>query len=147
MRNLACLSEKLKKLRIPLLVREAPTFADAPDVLLKLAGRLNCDAIYFNREHEVHEQRRDAAVTKVCQRAGISVRAFDDQTIVPPDIPRTKSGGFYTVFTPFKRAWTACLLDRGAEPCPTPRRQPEWVCAPDAIPESVGGVRFVRGPP
>ncbi|HVP12097.1 MAG TPA: deoxyribodipyrimidine photo-lyase [Phycisphaerae bacterium] len=145
LRNLACLAERLKRWRIPLLVREAATFADVPDVLLALANRLQCDALYFNREYEVNEQRRDAAVAKTFEREGIAVRSFHDQTIVPPDALRTSTGRFYTMFAPFKRAWIACVREREPAPVPAPRPQPALVCAPDSIPESVAGFDLSKG--
>ena len=147
LRNLACLAERLKRLRIPLLVREAARFVDAPDILLEVAGRLRCDALYFNREYETNEQRRDAAVTKAFGQEGISVRSFDDQTIVPPDVPRASTGRFYTMFTPFKRSWIACAREREARPVPEPHPLPGWVCAPDSIPESLAGFDLSKGRP
>ena len=147
LRNLACLSERLKRLKIPLLVQETPTFDEAPDVLLTLARRLHCDALYFNHEYEVNERRRDGAVAKVFEDANMTVRSFDDQTIIPPDALRTTTGRFYTVFTPFKRAWIACVQERSAELAPSPRPQPDWVCAPDLIPESLAGYDLSRGRP
>ena len=147
LRNLACLSERLKRLKIPLLVRETPTFDEAPDVLLTLARRLKCDALYFNREYEVNEQRRDAAVSRVFEGANVTLRSFDDQTVVPPDALRTTTGRFYTVFTPFKRAWIACVQEGSAELAASPRPQPDWVCPPDLIPESLAGLNWAGGGP
>ena len=63
LRNLEALSEKLRKLRIPLLVRTCERFEDAPDELLALARRHSCDELHFNHEYEVNEAVRDQAVT------------------------------------------------------------------------------------
>jgi linoleoyl-CoA desaturase len=136
LRNLACLSERLKRLKIPPVLRETPTFDEAPDVLLTLARRLKCDTLYSNREYEVNERRRDAAVAKVFEDEHVTIRSFDDQTIIPPDALRTTTGRFYTVFTPFKRAWIACVQERSAELAP-----------PDPIAESLAGFDLSRGGP
>lgn len=147
LRNLACLSERLKRLNIPLRILKAHRFADVPQALLTLARETRCDALYFNREHEVNEARRDEAVRRQFEEAGPSVRMFDDQTIVPPDAVRTKQDTFYTVFTPFARAWGTWVAEHGGDPLPAPRRQPQMVCAADPIPENVPGFVLGRGRP
>jgi deoxyribodipyrimidine photo-lyase len=145
LRNLACLSDRLKPLKIPLLVRHAPTFEAAPQVLLALARRLGCDCLYFNREYEVNERRRDRAVAERFGKESIPVRCFDDQTVVPPGALRTATGRFYTVFTPFRQAWIAWVQQHGFELAPSPRPQRQWVCAPDPIPRSLPGFDLSKG--
>ena len=147
LRNLACLSERLKRLNIPLRILRAHRFADVPQALLTLARETRCGALYFNREYEVNEARRDEVVRRQFEQAGLGVRTFDDQTIVPPHAIRTKQGTFYTVFTPFARAWSAWVEEHGAEPLPTPRRQPQMASAADPIPETVPGFVLSRGRP
>lgn len=148
LRNLACLSERLKRLRIPLLIRSVPTFERVPAVLRDVARQFNCDALYFNREYEVNERRRDEAVTSALTGAGLDVRAFDDRTIVAPGALHTRQGGDYTVFTPFKRAWTAHIEAHGLDaPRPAPRPRARLVCAPDSIPEQIAGFDLSRGRP
>lgn len=105
LRNLRALSEDLRGRGIRLSVLDAPRFADAPSVLLDLARRERCAALLFNREYEVNELERDRHVETKFASAGILVRSFDDQTVVPPDRLRTRQGGFYKVFTPFRRTW------------------------------------------
>jgi len=148
LRQVACLSERLKKLHIALRIVESPAFADVPAGLLALARRCRCDALYFNREYEVNESRRDAAVIQAFERAGLAVRCFDDSVIIPPSALRTGSGAFYTVFTPFKRRWLAALDegDYGVLPA-APRAPRELVCAPDVVPERVSGFDLNRGRP
>jgi deoxyribodipyrimidine photo-lyase len=148
LRNLACLAEGLKRLNIPLLIVRTPRFAGVPTALLKLAHQHCCDALCFNREYGVNEIRRDEAVTARFTADGLQVRAFDDETALPPSTLRTAQGNPYTVFTPFKRAW----LDRvresdAAATLPPTRRQPEPVCATDAIPERIAGFDLQRGLP
>ncbi len=148
LRNLACLAEGLKRLNIPLLIVRTPRFAGVPNALLKLARRHRCDALYFNREYGVNEIRRDEAVTAQFTAAGLRVRAFDDETVLPPGTLRTTQGNPYTVFTPFKRAWLARVREsEAAATLPPPRRQPEPVCATDAIPERIAGFDLQRGLP
>lgn len=146
LRNLACLSEALKKLNIPLLIAETAMFEGVPALLLNLARHRRCDTLLFNREYEVNERRRDQAVRALFEREGLRVAAFDDQTVVPPDAIRTKAGDFYTVFTPFQRTWVAIARDATeALPLSEPRRRAALVCAPDPLPERVDGFNLERG--
>ncbi len=146
LRNLACLRERLLKLNIPLRIVTTPAFDGVPAALRRLAQDLDCDAVYANRELEVNEARRDAAVRAALERDGRTLRLFDDQTILPPESVRTGEGRFYTVFTPFKRAWLARLAAVGdVTPLGPPRRQPELLCAPDDVPEEVAGFDRGRG--
>ncbi len=149
LRNLACLSERLKKLKIPLLIRRTPTFEGVPGVLLDLVREHDCDALYFNHEYEVNEQRRDDAVKDKLCRAGVHVQGFHDQAIVPPGAFRTTEDRFYTVFTPFKRAWAGYLGNHAdlATPVPDARPQAQLSCAPDTVPESLERFHLDRGQP
>jgi deoxyribodipyrimidine photo-lyase len=148
LRSLACLSERLKKLRIPLRIVETPKFAEAPAALLALARRHQCDVLYFNREYEVNESRRDATVMHTFESAGLAVHGFDDTVIIPPEALRTTDGRFYTVFTPFKRAWLAHFEVAGLDTMPArPRAQREWACPPDTVPERITGFDLDRGLP
>ena len=148
LRNLRELSRRLEDLRIPLLFFEAPRFANVPAGLVRLARRHDCDALYFNREYEWNERRRDDAVRKHFEQAGLAVREFDDQTILPPDAIQKRQGGFYTVFTPYKRAWLATCMDRGVPvPVGMPSRQSALIAKPDRCPERVAGFDARRDRP
>lgn len=148
LRNLACLSERLKRLNIALRIVEVPHFAQVPRALVELAQRHECDALYFNREYEVNELRRDEAVARLCTRNGLAVHCFDDQMILPPDRLRTREGRCYTVFTPFQRAWRACI-EQGEPVAPlgSIRPQPELLCSPDPVPEQVPGFDLDQAQP
>lgn len=148
LRSLRSLSRDLAKLNIPLLILEHPTFAKSPAALLKLARTHGCDAIYFNDELELNERERDDEVASTFEDAGIEVRRFTDQLVFPPDAIRTKEGRYYSVFTPFKKAWIARHKDGEArDEAPTPRPQSEAPCDPDPIPDSVRGFEFSNAKP
>jgi len=140
LRSLRELSTSLRALNIPLLIVEAARFGDAPSALLALAKQHASDALFFNREYEVNESRRDTAVERAFSGAGLSVRAFDDQVLAPPGEVRTGEGRYYTVFSPFKRALYARMTEHGVPPTlPTPARQPAMPCEASAIPGRVTG--------
>ena len=148
LRTLGELRSGLDRLNIPLLVKQADTFREVPAVLLKTARAHRCDAIFFNREYEVNESRRDEAVTQTFTEAGLEARAFHDQSVVAPDTLRTTTDRFYTVFTPFRRAWIRHVRDRGVPAVrPRLRRRPETDVTADTIPDTVTGFDRSRGRP
>jgi deoxyribodipyrimidine photo-lyase len=139
LRTLREVSDELLKLNIPLLVRTAKAAADVPTELLDLATSHRCDAIYFNREYEVDEQRRDERVRRAFEGAGLRVRACTDQVVLAPDEVQKGGGGYYSVFTPFKRAWMARAEERAEEGhgiavLPRPRKLGNTGIEPSAIP-------------
>jgi deoxyribodipyrimidine photo-lyase len=146
LRTLGELRSSLDRLNIPLLVKRADTFRAAPAVLLKTARAHRCDAIYFNREYEVNESRRDEAVTQTFTDAGLEARAFHDQSVLPPATLRTTTDRFYTVFTPFRRAWIRHLNEHGVPAVRArPRRRPETDVTADPRPDSITGFDRSRG--
>ncbi|MCA9289049.1 MAG: deoxyribodipyrimidine photo-lyase, partial [Phycisphaerales bacterium] len=124
LRTLAELSKALAALNIPLKIIRADRFADAPKALLDLARECACDALYFNKEYEIDEVRRDEAVRDAFEDAGLPVHAFTDQTLLEPGELRTTEGKWYTVYTPFKKAALARLGDNGGIRPPPPPNKP-----------------------
>lgn len=140
LRNLAALSAELVKRRIPLLIRRVERFSAAPGALLSLAREHRCDGVYFNKEYELNEHRRDQKTIAAFEAAGLAARGFDDQTILPPDLLRTGEGRWYTVFTPYKNAWLAEVKKRlPIEPLGEPRKQIDTGIAGDDPPAKVAG--------
>lgn len=140
LRSLVALSAALARLNIPLLIRSAGARGDVPGLVLSAARAHQCGAIRFNREYEVNEARRDAAVREAAERAGLECVAYDDQCAMAPGSVLTQSGGPYTVFTPFKKAWIARWSASGGVPCwPAPARQEPLGIAPDPVPAAVEG--------
>lgn len=140
LRTLEALSEQLSRLNIPLLLRETDSFHSVPDLLLGAAREMGCDALFFNREYEVNESRRDAAVVRLFNEEGLVTRSFTDQVLVEPGELRTGSGDFYRVFTPFRKALYRRLEENGApQPLGSPRQMAELLCQPDPLPDSIVG--------
>lgn len=104
MNNLRELEKELNKLNIPLLVCQFESFQDAPLKLSELIMELDCEGVWFNNEHGVYEEQRDQAVENYFQTEGVSVHRFTSQTLVKPGTLKNKQGGFFKVFTPFKKA-------------------------------------------
>ena len=62
LRNLSVLSDSLEQLNIPLLIRSAPAWDQAPAVLVELCQQLGIEDVHVNDEYGIHETRRDQAV-------------------------------------------------------------------------------------
>ena len=137
LRNAAALGDALARRGIPLRVRLTPTFAEAPRAISELLREERCDALFYNREYEVNELARDRAVDRKLAQLGVPARAFDDQTVLPPDRLRTRAGAFYKVFTPFARAWRDELHRDGLpRPLAPPRARRGASRAPDPWPDA-----------
>lgn len=148
LRNLGCLSKRLGRLNVPLLVVKTLSFRRVPAALLKLARTHECDALYFNREYEVNESRRDETVLKRFEADGRAVCGFHDQVIISADALRTAGGEFYKVFTPFKRAWITHFQEHGGgELLGAPRAQSQRAGSPDPVPEALAGFDIAKGRP
>lgn len=140
LRTLGELSRNLAKLNIPLLIAHAPTLKDVPGAVLDAAVANNCDAVFFNREYEVNEAARDERTIELFKGQGLGAFAYHDQVLCPPGELRSGAGGFYTVFTPFKKASYARMLERGTpEMVPAPKKLAAMVCAPSPVPTRVDG--------
>ena len=141
--NLRQLAADCDRIGLPLLIRHAPRFADAPQALLAVCREFDIDRVLWNQEYEVDEQARDAVVGQTLNAAGIGTMAPDDQTVLPPDAVRTAAGGPYSVFTPYKRRWLQQVQEQGFHLAPRPGKrrrsrksdpipeQPDWPASTD----------------
>lgn len=141
LRNLRALATELAARNIPLRVITEARRGDVPGAVPREALAAGCAGVFWNREYEVDEARRDARAEALCAREGLAVHAFDDRVAVPPGTVLTGAGTPYTVFTPFRRAWYAALARRGYRPLPAPAAQAPIDVEGTAVPERVEGFR------
>jgi deoxyribodipyrimidine photo-lyase len=140
LRNVRALSEALAKLNIPLKLVRTRLFTSVPAKLLQVAKQNRCNALFFNREHEVNERERDRAVKSRFEKEGMQVRSFMDQVILDVEAIKTNLGGWYTVFTPFKRKWCAALEEHDPPRIwSKPRRQVVLNTDSDPVPDELRG--------
>lgn len=140
LRNLRELESDLDDLNIPLVIAHAKTLRDVPKVVGRVCDDARCDALFFNKEYEVNERRRDDAVRDKLLRAGKTVHGFDDRTILPPGEVVTKQGGWYTVYTPFLNRWLEELDRVGWSVGDRPRKQkPLEGVGSTGVPDGVKG--------
>jgi deoxyribodipyrimidine photo-lyase len=113
--NLAALAADLQRARARLLVRRGDPRVEVP----RAAREAGASAVYWNRDYTPFARRRDAAVERACRDLGLDVATFADGVLVEPAVVKTRSGGFYTVFTPYYKAWSAVPA---SAPLPAPSR-------------------------
>ncbi len=148
LRSLSALSERLARINVPLRVLAFDRFDEAPARLLALARECGCGAVYLNDEYEVNERRRDDAVARAFEAAGLAARSCTDQVALAPGSVRTKQGAWHRVFTPFRRAWLERLRQEGAPGVRrAPGKQRPIDVKPDPIPARVEGFDLSRGRP
>ena len=139
LRNLAELGKALQALGIPLLIRTAERWAQAPQVLLELAQELSLDQLHFNDEYGLNEAARDEATAQAFAEAGLKVHRYLDQTLFAPGTVLTKSGGYFKVFGQFKKTCLSRLEMGLPTPLPPPRQQPSPGTAADTLPDTIDG--------
>lgn len=137
LRNVRELRASLAALNIPLLVREAPLWRDAPSVLQQVCAEYEIHAVHVNAEYGVNEQQRDANCAHLLQSSGVMWHSYCDALFFEPGSVLTRSGGYFQVFSQFRKVCYARL----AEAVPSLRTMPPvqitLPIASDAIPETL----------
>lgn len=103
-------------------------FSAVPTALLAYARKHAVTEVFSTREYPLNEWRRDKAVAAALAGAGVAISGFDDSVLVPPKTLKTGQGGWYTVFTPYRKRWQAWLADNPP--------------ACEALPDAARAVRF-----
>ncbi len=140
LRNLAELSKSLAALNIPLLLRTAERWDDAAAVLLALCREHGVRSVHVNAEYGVNEQRRDRAVAATLQDAGIAWHSHTDQVLFAPGSLLTRSGGYFQVFSQFRKLCYARLGEALPALQPLPCIQPPSGIAGDPLPVAIDGL-------
>ena len=87
----------------------------------RLAGRLGVDAVFANGDYEPAARDRDDAVARALAADGRRMHLAKDQALLEKDEVLSKAGRPYTVFTPYRKAWTDLLDDLYCEAYPVGR--------------------------
>ncbi len=142
LRGLQALEVALASLNIALHVVSVQETSSIPAVINECMLRWQADALFFNRQYEVNEARRDQAVAVMVKAANKSCYAHDDQTILPPGSVTKHDGQNYSVFTPYKRAWQDEWRRRGGIkvlPAPKPQLTAHYIPSNNPIPGHIAG--------
>jgi deoxyribodipyrimidine photo-lyase len=139
LRNLRELSARLGELNIPLLLRTAAHWDQAPAALLELCRQLNIEAVHVNEEYGVHESRRDAAVALALKTKGITFQSYLDQLLFKPGTVLTKTETYFQVFSQFRKVCYERLHRSMPALVKAPGKQSKLNIDSDPVPESVEG--------
>ena len=96
---------------------------DPAAVLESLQRSHRFDRFTWNRDYSPFAKARDERVRAVLERHGAEVSTHKDRVIFESSEVRTKQGGPFSVYTPYRRAWQRLLEDR-LEAKPPPLRLP-----------------------
>lgn len=77
----------------------------------RLAKEYQASGVYTNHDYEPAAILRDLTVAEQLAAQQCALYSYKDQVIFEKDEVLTKTGGMYSVFTPYKRAWLAKLND------------------------------------
>ncbi|KAJ3156985.1 hypothetical protein HDU89_002395 [Geranomyces variabilis] len=111
LRNVACLKKSLEALNIKLIIRNIEDNGlDSSETVAEVARAVDARKVYWNREFEVDERRRDRKTETILRAAGVDVAHFQDQCVMDPGSVLTKEGKPYKVFTKFKYTWITLVV-------------------------------------
>jgi len=116
----------------------------ARDEVPRLAARLGVGAVYANRDYEPEALARDADVARRLEEAGIDFRTRKDQVVFERDEVRTRAGGDFSVFTPYRTAWLARLSPRDFAPLRTAPHAGRLVAAGETAMPGLEDLGFAR---
>ena len=139
LRNLVELQQALAALKVPLLIRTAPHWRDAPKVLAALCQEHAIDQVQVNDEYGINETKRDEQVAAALAQIEVGFRGHLDQLFFQPGSVLTKSGGYFKVFSQFRKACYQRLHTALPQRIPVPQAQQSLGIDSDTIPEQIKG--------
>ena len=139
LRNLVELKKALGALNVPLLIRQADTWDQAPRVLAGLCAEHEVEALHVNEEYGINESRRDQAVKRALEDAGVLFHDYLDQLLFAPGSILTRTGNYFQVYSQFRKVCYQRLHAAMPHPVVTPKAQPSLSITGDAVPQQLAG--------
>lgn len=139
LRNLVELEKALGDLNVPLLIRDADTWDKAPEVLLQLCAEHAVEGVHTNEEYGINEGKRDQAVRHALENAGVHFSSYLDQLLFKPGSILTRTGGYFQVYSQFRKVCYARLHEAMPHLIRAPKAQQPLSIKSDAVPDQVEG--------
>ena len=117
---LNALRDALDTINVPLILMRG----SSNDILPKIAEILGARACFWNRRYEPAAIATDKSVMARLKDSGIEVMSWNGSLIAEPWQVKTKTGGWYKVFTPFYKAARASADQ--LQPIGTPLAAQKW---------------------
>ena len=124
--HLRLLAGELAHLGIPLVCHVCDSYREAAQFVTAYCIREQADGLFFNKQYELDEQRRDRWVSELLSEK-TAVYCFDDSLLLPPGSVCNQKGEMYRVFTSFKRAFLNRLVTEDFQCLPLPDRRKDTV--------------------
>ncbi|MEN4169074.1 deoxyribodipyrimidine photo-lyase [Serratia marcescens] len=118
--SLRAVQQALAQKGIALHCHAGTDFASSIDWLADYCEREQVDALFYNRQYELNERRRDARLEQRLSDR-VACRGFDDSLLLPPGSVQTGGGEMYKVYTPFRNAFIQRLTESDLSCLPAPK--------------------------
>jgi deoxyribodipyrimidine photo-lyase len=113
-KSLAALASALEARGSRLILRRGV----AADIVTTLCHEVNAQGVCFNALFDPAVEARDRDLARRLKADGVEVHRFNGGHLVAPEAARTKTGGPFSVFTPFWRVARAMVAQTPAAPAP-----------------------------
>lgn len=135
------LTASLEALNIPLIIKNIESTQKIPTFLFSLAEKYQANKLFFNKELEVNESRRDKSVVEFFAKKKCAVLQFNDQLILTEDNVRTQQNEYFKVFTPFKREWLKVFQQKNPTLLKKPKIQKKLNITSSIVPNKLPGIK------
>lgn len=139
LRNLRELSKALAELNVPLLVRQCHDWGDVPVQVADVCQEHTICAVHVNEEYGINESLRDRRVSAYLSQQAIAWHSHLDQILFKPGSVLTRSGGYFQVYSQFRKVCYERLHSALPPLVTLPKAQTPMVVKSDIIPDSVKG--------
>jgi deoxyribodipyrimidine photo-lyase len=139
LRNLAELSKTLAALNVPLLVRQCHDWNEVPVLVADVCREHTICAVHVNEEYGVNESQRDRQVCAYLSQQAIAWHSYLDQLLFKPGSVLTRSGGYFQVYSQFRKVCYERLHSALPGLVTLPKAQTPVAVKSDAIPSAVDG--------
>jgi deoxyribodipyrimidine photo-lyase len=137
--NLIKLQHNLSELGIPLIYQQCADFSASLDWLKEFCQKQEIIEIFFNRQYELNELRRDLRLEYIIGDK-VAIRCFDDSVLLPPGSVLNANNEMYKVFTPFSHAFIKQLIKTEVCSLPSPKMQKNSLISINPIPPYLNGI-------
>jgi len=139
LRNLIELSQALARLNVPLLVRQCHDWQEVPAQVAEVCHEHNISAVHVNEEYGINESVRDQHVAAYLGQQAIAWHSHLDQIFFKPGSVLTRSGGYFQVYSQFRKVCYERLHTALPALIAPPKAQTPLAIDSEAIPKTVEG--------
>jgi len=118
--HLQQVQQQLAERNIPLFYHQCDDFSQAVDWLSEFCRQQQASALFFNRQYELNEARRDNALLEQLSIEQVSCYGFDDALLLSPGSVTTADGTMFKVYTAFRKAFIKRLINADLSSLPAP---------------------------